>query len=224
MVDLSTFMFIITLNVMMLLAITIHVYVLSVVDVIAIVNIKSGDMSYTRHILEFPSEILWVVGKPYDLDMSENTISNSSHTRQALLVIQTSDENIHTIDVAATGVPHFPQSMGHSSISTFEVNASSDTGGPVITDLDNDSDYEVISTAADGLLAIIDNHSTWTISDDSTKFSNQTQIVPYLRNLDGESGLLLGVSENGTLLKIKPTIMNNRNDSGMPKFAFEVIE
>ncbi|MGH9951897.1 MAG: hypothetical protein ACRD5J_09745 [Nitrososphaeraceae archaeon] len=91
MVDLSTFMFIITLNVMMLLAITIHVYVLSVVDVIAIVNIKSGDMSYTRHILEFPSEILWVVGKPYDLDKSENTISNSSHTRKALLVIQTSD-------------------------------------------------------------------------------------------------------------------------------------
>ncbi|MGH9951896.1 MAG: hypothetical protein ACRD5J_09740, partial [Nitrososphaeraceae archaeon] len=126
--------------------------------------------------------------------------------------------------MAATGVPHFPQSMGHSSISTFKVNASSDTGGPVITDLDNDSDYEVISTTADGLLAIIDNRSTWMISDDSTKFSNQTQIVPYLRYLDGESGLLLGVSENGTLLKIKPTIMNNRNDSGMSKFAFEVIK
>src|SRR5918994_5026933 len=98
MVDLS--MFIITLIVMMLSA-TICAYLLSVVDVIAIENIKSGNILYSRHIIEFPSEILWVTGKSYDRDMSENTSINSSHTRQALLVIQTADENIHTVDGAA---------------------------------------------------------------------------------------------------------------------------
>lgn len=224
MVDLSMFMLIITLIVMMLLA-TIDVYVLSVVDVIAIENIKSGNILYTRHIIELPSEILWVTGKSYDLDMSENAGFNSSRTRQAPLVIQTADENIHTVDVVATDVPHFPQSMGHSSISTFKVNASSDTGGPVITDLDNDSDYEVILTAANGSLAIIDNRNAWMIYDDSTKFSTQTQIIPYLSNLEQEGTLLLGVSENSTLLMIEPTIINNLNDSSITtKFAFEVIK
>ncbi len=217
------FMFIIILIVMMLLA-TIQVYVLSIADVNAMEDIGSDNILYSRHIIEFPSEILWVTGKSYDLSISENANFNTSHSRQDLLVIQTADENIHAVDVVPTGVPHFPQSMIHSNISTFKVNASSDAGGPVITDLDNDSDYEVISTTTNGSLAIIDNRSTWMIGDNGTKFSNQTQIVPYLRNLDGESGLLLGVSENGTLLKIEPTIINNRNDSGRSKFAFEVIK
>ena len=76
-------MFIITLIVMMLLA-TIYIYELSVVEVMANESIRSGNISYTRHIIEFPSEILWVTGKSYDLAMSENTIFNFSHTRQAL--------------------------------------------------------------------------------------------------------------------------------------------
>ena len=217
-------MFIITLIVMMLLA-TIYIYELSVVEVMANESIRSGNISYTRHIIEFPSEILWVTGKSYDPAMSENTIFNSSHTRQALLVIQTADENIHTVDVTATRLPNFPQSTAHSNIRTFKMNASSDTGGPVITDLDNDGNYEVISTTASGSLAIIDYRGAWMIYDDSTKLSTQTQIVPYLQNIKGESTLLLGVSENGTLLVIEPTIINNRNDTSVTsKFAFEVIK
>ena len=217
-------MFIITLIVMMLLA-TIYIYELSVVEVMANESIRSGNISYTRHIIEFPSEILWVTGKSHDPAMSENTIFNSSHTRQALLVIQTADENIHTVDVTATGLPNFPQSTSHSNIRTFKMNASSDTGGPVITDLDNDGNYEVISTTASGSLAIIDYRSAWMIYNDSTKLSTQTQIVPYIQNIKRESTLLLGVSENGTLLVIEPTIINNRNDTSVTsKFAFEVIK
>src|SRR5918995_6673450 len=217
-------MFIITLIVMMLLA-TIYIYELSVVEVMANESIRSGNISYTRHIIEFPSEILWVTGKSYDPAMSENTIFNSSHTRQALLVIQTADENIHTVDVTATRLPNFPQSTAHSNIRTFKMNASSDTGGPVITDLDNDGNYEVISTTASGSLAIIDYRGAWMIYDDSTKLSTQTQIVPYLQNIKGEGTLLLGVSENGTLLVIEPTIINNWNDTSVTsKFAFEVIK
>jgi hypothetical protein len=63
------------------------------------------------------------------------------------------------------------------------------------------------------------------IYNDSTKFSTQTQIVPYLQNIKGEGTLLLGVSENGTLLVIEPTIINNWNDTSVTsKFAFEVIK
>jgi hypothetical protein len=191
--------------------------------VIAIVDIKSNDVSYTRHILEFPSEILWVTGKFYNPDIYNNIDINSSYTRTILLVTQTSDGNIHTLDVTASGVPHFLQSATHSNISTFNVNASDDTGGPVITDLNNDNNYEVISTTTNGSLAVIDYGKTMMMLYNNTKLSPRTQIVPYLDSLEGESSLL-GVSENATLLTIEPAIMNNENDSSnTSKLAFKVI-
>jgi hypothetical protein len=218
--DLS--MFIIALTVMLLA--TIYIYLLSAVDVIATENIKSDNVLYSRYIIEFPSEILWVTGKSYDLDISESSSFNSSHYGQALLVIQTVDGNIHTVDMTDTSVPDFSQSMIRSNISTFKVNASDDTGGHIITDLVNDSNYEVVLTTANGSLAIIDYRKALMVHNDSIKFSTQTQIVPYIRDLKGESKSLLGVSENGTLLMIEPTI-NNQNDSSIAsKLAFKVIK
>lgn len=194
-----------------------------VVDVIAIADIKANQVSYTRHILEFPSEILWVTGKFYNQDINKNIYINSFHSRPILLVTQTTDGNIHTLDVAASIVPHYPQSTTHSNFSTFKVNASDDTGGPVITDLNNDSNYEVISTTANGSLAVIDYGKTLMTLYNNTKLSPQNQIVPYHDNLEGESSLL-GVSKNATLLTIRPTIVNNENNSNnASKFAFEVI-
>lgn len=211
--------------IVMILSAAICVYVLSVADVIAIENMKSSNILYTRNIIEFPSEILWVTGKSYDLDMNDNPSISPSHSRQTLLVIQTADEDIHTIDLPATDVQDFPQSMTHSNISTFKVNASGDTGGPVITDLDNDNNYEVISTTTNGSLAIIDYRNGWMIYNDSTKFSTQTQIVPHLQNRRGEGGSLLGVSENGTLIMIEPPVMNIRNDSILSTIsAFKAIK
>lgn len=205
MVDLS--MFIIALTVMLLATICIY---LSAVDVIATEYIKSDNVLYTRYIIEFPSEILWITGKSYNLDINESSNFNSSHYGQALLVIQTVNGNVHTVDVADTSIPDYSQSITHSNISTFKVNASDDTGGPIITDL-ADSNYEVVLTTANGSLAIIDYRKALMVYNGSIKFSTQTQIVPYLRNLKGESRSLLGVSENGTLLMIEPTIMNNQN-------------
>lgn len=201
---------------------------LSFVEVVtAVIDKKSNDdVSYTRHILEFPSEILWVTSKFYNLDVNKNIDINSSYNRPILLVTQTTDGNIHTIDMAASGVPHFPQSTTHLNISTFKVNASDDTGGPLITDLNSDSNYEVLSTTINGSLAVIDYRRTGiSMLDDSTKLSTRTQVVPYFDNLKGESRLL-GVSENGTLLTIESPLKNIQNgiNGNTSKFAIEVIK
>lgn len=178
-------MFLITFIV--ILSITSFVYQLSVVDVIATENINSKNISYTRHILGFPSEISWITGKFYDPDRSENAGFISSHTRQTLLVAQTIDGDIHALDVAATDVPHFLQSTTYSNISTFKVNASVDTGGPVITDLNDDNSYEIMSTTSNGSLAVINYGNIEMGLYYNTKLSPRTQIVPYFDNLKGES-------------------------------------
>ncbi|MGI0044455.1 MAG: hypothetical protein ACRD47_12160 [Nitrososphaeraceae archaeon] len=57
------------------------------------------------------------------------TVQVMKQPRQTLLVTQTSDGNIHTLNVAASVVEHFPQSTTYSNFSTFKVNASVRTGG-----------------------------------------------------------------------------------------------
>ena len=122
-----------------MLSIFSFMYMLSITDLTAIKNSTPKNISYTRHIVELPSEISWITGKFYDNDMNENTGYNFSDTKQTLLVTQTSDGSIHTFDMTSTDIPHFVQSITtNSNISTFEVNASVDTGGPIIIDLNND--------------------------------------------------------------------------------------
>ncbi|HZD35209.1 MAG TPA: hypothetical protein VE130_08405, partial [Nitrososphaeraceae archaeon] len=229
MVNLSTFL----IMYIVMLSIFSFTYMLSITDLMAIKNATPKNISYTRHIVELPSEISWITGKFYDNDMNENTGYNFSDTKQTLLVTQTSDGSIHTLDMTSKDIPHFVQSItANSNISTFEVNASVDTGGPIIIDLNNDGNDEILSTTSNGSLAIIDYLDRVTMFHNNTNLSPLTQIVPYFDTLE-EKSKLLGISENGTLLMINPNKSNNNNHnnnhnnsirSNTFKFSFEVIE
>lgn len=204
----ADFLILVTISVLILLLVATSLFPLSIVDLIATekTNLKQFDnILYTRHILEFPSEILWVNSKSNEPQMNKN-IETTSLDRKILLVTQTTDGNIHTLDID-TDVPNLLQSKNHSSINTYDVNASVDTGGPITTDLNNDSNFEIISTTANGSLVVIDSGKNSLMLYDDTKLSNQTPVVPYLDKSEGESKLI-GVSENGTLLMIRPIISN----------------
>ncbi len=113
--------------------------------------------------------------------------------------MQTSDGNIHKLNVSRSGIISDPQ--------IFKVDAPSESGGPVTADLDSDGHIEILSVANNGSLAIIeqDNSSTIRWFNEPT-LSPLTQPVTYnttdSSNEKQQQQVLLAISENGTLLEI----------------------
>ncbi|HKG89886.1 MAG TPA: hypothetical protein VKA95_16325 [Nitrososphaeraceae archaeon] len=155
-------------------------------------------------ITKFASPILWISYYP----------SNSTNFPHRIIA-QTQDGNIHQLNVDNKGT------IEKSDI--FRMNASSESGGPVITDLDKDGSLELISVDKDGKLAIIteDDDSIYYLND--AKLSPLTQPIPY-RMENNEMLVLLAISENGTLLEIVDKTGNaiNNSNSKAKKYDFVI--
>lgn len=155
-------------------------------------------------ITKFASPILWISYYP------SNSI-NFTHQ----IIAQTQDGNIRQLNVDNDGT------IEKSDI--FRVNASSESGGPVITDLDKDGSLDIISVDKDGKLVIITegDDSTYYLND--TKLSPLTQPIPY-RMENNERLVLLAISENGTLLEIVDKTGNaiSNSNSNAKKYDFVI--
>ncbi|HEX7207495.1 MAG TPA: hypothetical protein VF233_04890, partial [Nitrososphaeraceae archaeon] len=151
------------------------------------------------------SPILWI-------SYYQSNFTNFPHR----IVAQTQDGNIHQLNVDSDGT------IEKSDI--FKVNASSESGGPVITDLNKDGSLEIISVDKDGKLTVIgeDNGSIHFLED--TKLSTLTQPIPY-RLENNERPVLLAMSENGRLLEIidKTGNVTNNNNSIAREHDFVIM-
>jgi hypothetical protein len=147
-------------------------------------------------VTKFASPVLWISYYQYNS-------TNFPHR----IIAQDQDGNIHQLEIDDDST------IGKSD--TFRVNASSESGGPVITDLDEDRSLEIISVDKGGKLAIItDNGSNIRYLND-TKLSPLTQPIPY-RTENNERLVLLAISEKGTLIEMVDKIgnaINNGNNS-----------
>lgn len=145
------------------------------------------------------SSILWI--------NSYHTSDNNNNSSPVILV-QTKDGNVHQLSIGNDGII--------SDSRLYNVSASSESGGPVVADLDSDKHIEILSISTEGNLAVIEQEGSNNIGwFNETKLSSITQPVT-LSNYN-EQQSLFAISENRSLLEFNSNVTNTvKNDNYKP--------